>query len=253
MAMNCRSGHLKIAASSMRLDYLQQTVSRPSLQSLFLLLETGLVTVSVVALIKLIALNPGAEINWLITSTLLVTAALVPSWIKKDGFPRIGFEQSRLREMLTALGQSSVLVFPGMFLVLWVLKLEGYGLPLRPGLPHGTALAGWLLYQFMYVAVAEELFFRGYIQGNILRSAKTLMRKQWGLQSATGRRISIVASAAIFAAAHVFVHCQAAYILTFLPGLVLGWLFVRTKSLLAPILFHGLANIFYGAAALLLA
>ncbi|MBW7992570.1 MAG: CPBP family intramembrane metalloprotease [Planctomycetes bacterium] len=34
-------------------------------------------------------------------------------------------------------------------------------------------------------------------------------------------------------------------LLTFLPGLVLGWLFIRTKSLLAPILFHGLANTCY--------
>jgi len=32
---------------------------------------------------------------------------------------------------------------------------------------------------------------------------------------------------------------------TFLPGLILGWLFIRTGSLLAPILFHGLANTFY--------
>ena len=252
MAMNCRSGQLNIDASSLRLDCLQPTDARPTPQAL-LLLETGLVTVSVVALIKLITLNPGAEINWLVTPTLLVTAALVPSWIRKDEFPRIGFERNRLREILTALGQSSILVFPGLLLVLWVLKLEGYGLPLRSGLPHGPAVAGWLLYQFVYVAVAEELFFRGYIQGNILRSAKILMRKRWRLQPTVGRWISIVASAAIFAAAHVLVHCQAAYILTFLPGLVLGWLFVRTRSLLAPILFHGLANIFYGAAALLLA
>jgi membrane protease YdiL (CAAX protease family) len=33
---------------------------------------------------------------------------------------------------------------------------------------------------------------------------------------------------------------------TFLPGLVLAWLFIRTRALLAPILFHGLANVSYG-------
>jgi len=33
--------------------------------------------------------------------------------------------------------------------------------------------------------------------------------------------------------------------MTFLPGRVLGWLFIRTKSLLAPVLFHGLANTCY--------
>jgi len=28
--------------------------------------------------------------------------------------------------------------------------------------------------------------------------------------------------------------------------LIFGWLFVKTKSLLAPVLFHGLANVCYG-------
>ncbi len=41
--------------------------------------------------------------------------------------------------------------------------------------------------------------------------------------------------------------------LTFLPGLLLGWLFLRTGSLLSPILFHGLANVSYAVMALTLA
>ena len=51
--------------------------------------------------------------------------------------------------------------------------------------------------------------------------------------------------AACFVAAHVIIQGQIVSVLTFLPGLVLGWLFIRTKSLLAPILFHGLANVCY--------
>ncbi len=31
-------------------------------------------------------------------------------------------------------------------------------------------------------------------------------------------------------------------VLTFLPGLVPGWLFIRAKSLLAPILFHSMGQ-----------
>ena len=34
-------------------------------------------------------------------------------------------------------------------------------------------------------------------------------------------------------------------ILMFLPGLILGWRFIRTKSLLAPVLFHVPANTCY--------
>ena len=93
----------------------------------------------------------------------------------------------------------------------------------------------------MYVAVAEEVFFRGFLQGNILRLMNTVMTRRHSLQ----RWISIVISAACFAAAHMIVQGQIISVLTFLPGLVLGWLFIRTKSLLAPILFHGLANMSY--------
>jgi membrane protease YdiL (CAAX protease family) len=41
--------------------------------------------------------------------------------------------------------------------------------------------------------------------------------------------------------------------LTFLPGLILAWLFLRTGSLLAPIVFHGLANVSYAMMAMALA
>jgi membrane protease YdiL (CAAX protease family) len=54
---------------------------------------------------------------------------------------------------------------------------------------------------------------------------------------------AIAASSGCFAVAHAVVQGQAAGLLTFLPGLVMGWLFVRTGTLLAPILFHGLANV----------
>jgi len=85
------------------------------------------------------------------------------------------------------------------------------------------------------------VFFRGYVQSNVLRLAcPAIVRrprlKEWA---------SIGISAVCFAVAHVVIQGQIVSFLTFLPGLVLGWLFIRTKSLLAPILFHGLANVCY--------
>jgi membrane protease YdiL (CAAX protease family) len=129
-------------------------------------------------------------------------------------------------------------------------------------LPGGQNWACWLFYQFMYVAVAEEVFFRGYVQDNILRLISTVKLGQYGLQQSPtlqpvrrsvcevgsfgdGAWISITLSAACFAAAHIIIQGQIISVLTFLPGLILGWLFIRTRSLLAPILFHGLANICY--------
>jgi hypothetical protein len=57
--------------------------------------------------------------------------------------------------------------------------------------------------------------------------------------------MTVLISAILFALAHWFVVGSPIAVLTFFPGLALGWLFLRTRSLLAPILFHGLANTFY--------
>jgi membrane protease YdiL (CAAX protease family) len=93
----------------------------------------------------------------------------------------------------------------------------------------------------MYVAVAEEVFFRGYVQSNVLR----LLNKTKSEQLEQPQWTSVVISAACFATAHIIIQGQMISALIFLPGLILGWLFIRTKSLLAPILFHGLANVYY--------
>ncbi len=101
----------------------------------------------------------------------------------------------------------------------------------------------------MYVAVAEEVFFRGYVQGNILRATSPSMGKLPRLQ----QWMSIVISAGCFAIAHAIVDGQIISALTFLPGLVLAWLSIRTNTQLAPILFHGLANTCYLAMAVMFA
>lgn len=58
--------------------------------------------------------------------------------------------------------------------------------------------------------------------------------------------LGIVLIACIFAVSHVLVLGNVSSMVTFFPGFVFGWLFVRTKSLIAPVLFHGLANAGYG-------
>ena len=121
------------------------------------------------------------------------------------------------------------------------MAILGLTFPLKPDPPLGQSLFTWLIYQFLYIAVAEEIFFRGYLQSNLLTmlerlSVNQIKLKQW---------LSIVISAVIFAIAHIIVQGQLTSALIILPGLILGWLFIRTKSLLVPILFHGLANSCY--------
>jgi membrane protease YdiL (CAAX protease family) len=93
----------------------------------------------------------------------------------------------------------------------------------------------------MYVAMAQEVFLRGYVKSNITRLADPVIGKRPRPKEWAG----IGVSEACCAAAHVIVQGQILSVPTLLPGLVIGWLFIRTKSLLAPILFHGPANVCY--------
>jgi len=205
-----------------------------------LLIETVSVTTAVILTIKLLAESSLSNTLWFLAPTVLVAAALVPTIARKDKFPEFGLSKSSAKRILPVLARTCVVVFGATFAGLWLLKLFGSAAALRIVPPANRQLISWLLHQFLYVAVAEEVFFRGYLQSNLLRLASTTkcpsLLKNW---------ITIVICACFFAGAHVIVQGRAASALTFFPGVILGWLFIRTKSLLGPILFHGMANTCY--------
>jgi membrane protease YdiL (CAAX protease family) len=212
-------------------------------------IETVLVMVIAIGAIKIFDRDSAFVPAWLIPPGILIISALLPLAIKRDGFSQLGFNIDHLRDSLIVLGWTCISVLPLTFFGLWLLKSFGFDLFLRPVLPKEHGWISWLFYQFLYVALAEELFFRGYLQSHILRLTTPIMVKwprrwQW---------ISIGISAACFAMAHVIIQGHIVSALTFLPGLILGWLFIRTKSILAPILFHGLANTFYLAISVMFA
>ena len=206
-----------------------------------LLIETTLVTIAAILAIRILAVSVISKAAWLVSPGILVAAALIPTAIKRAGFPKIGLNIKQIVPTALVVCRTCVVVFSALFAGLWLLKFFGLGLPLRPVPPTEQGWFSWLFYQFMYVAVAEELFFRGYVQSNILKLTNSDKDGRYRL----GKWLSIVLSAAFFAVAHLIIQGRIALLLTFLPGLVLGWLFIRTKSLLAPILFHGLANTCY--------
>jgi len=92
--------------------------------------------------------------------------------------------------------------------------------------PH---LAATLAHQLLWVALPEELFFRGYLWRRLADPHR-------------GRLASITANGALFAATHALIHPGAWAIATLLPGCYFAWLRCRTKNLTAPILTHALAN-----------
>jgi len=226
----------------------------------YLLAETILVTIAVILTIRFLSRGSisgtlWGRAFWFAAPAVLVAAALVPTIIRRDRFAQIGLSARQVKLALLTVCGACAVVFPATYAGLWLLRHYGLEPPLRVVVPENRQWLSWVVYQFLYVAVAEEVFFRGYLQSNILRLTDSMKwRSRVGLAIPCGRWpalsglqnwVSIVLSAACFAGAHIIVQGQAASALTFLPGLILGWLFIRTRTLLAPILFHGLANTCY--------
>ena len=195
----------------------------------------------VILAVKTINTSTVLREYWPLTPAILILAAIIPSKIRKRSLAPIGIKSGQIISSLAVLVPTCVALFPAMFCGLWLLKYMGLGFPLQPVPPKGQPLILWMLYQLFYVAVAEEVFFRAYVHQNLL----TLLGSSTSDTKSARRWISIFLSAACFAIAHIVISGQLIAAVTFVPGIVLGWLFIRTKCLLAPILFHGLANICY--------
>ena len=239
--MGYPSGQISIAPSLPTSESAPFFSKRAKRLNIPLLAETAVVTIAAILAVRVLSTSSIFAAKWFVAPGILVAASLIPTVIRGDRFPNIGFNNKQIRFTLPILCKVCLVIFPAMFIGLWLLKLCGFELPLRPVLPQNHKWTCWVFYQFMYVAVAEEVFFRGYVQSNILALAIAIK----GGRHRLSKWISIVLSAACFAVAHIIVQGQIISVLTFLPGLILGWLFVRTRSLLGPILFHGLANTCY--------
>ncbi|MSP63966.1 MAG: JDVT-CTERM system CAAX-type protease [Myxococcales bacterium] len=104
-----------------------------------------------------------------------------------------------------------------------------------PRLPAGALelAAG----QLLVVAVPEEFFFRGFVQGRLA--------EVWPARGILGVPAGpILVAAALFALCHPIVQGNLATLAVFFPGLVFGWLRARTGSLLPCTLFHALCNLY---------
>ncbi len=86
-----------------------------------------------------------------------------------------------------------------------------------------------MAYMILFVGIAEELLFRGLIQQD--------------LTVAFGWKWALFSSAALFAVMHLTWRSIPELGFVFLAGLILGALYLRTKSLVAPIMAHGMNNV----------
>jgi len=197
----------------------------------------------VITAIKLTRIIPSMSGIWILTPAILLAGAGIPSIIRKQNPVKPLLLFSNIKLSLKLLAYTCIVVFPLLFISLLLLKhwpIIELTLPMPPG---KDSFANWVIFQFLYIAVSEEIFFRAYLQSNILKALNPQLtatsdapKKQWA---------AITVSSSAFTAAHMIIHADSMAILVFLPAMIFGWLFANTKSLIAPILFHGMSNTAY--------
>ena len=86
-----------------------------------------------------------------------------------------------------------------------------------------------MVYMFLFVGIGEELLFRALIQRDLIGA----FGWKWGL----------VGASLMFAIMHLTWRSIPELGFVFIAGLILGFLYWKTKSLVAPIVAHGANNV----------
>lgn len=147
-----------------------------------------------------------------------------------------------VRAVLAALAAGAV-VFPPYVLGFgaWVGLLD-HAVADWSRLPAPSWWAWWFFVHLVVVALPEEAFFRGYVQG---RLAPLFRRRIQVLGVALGPEV--VLASALFALVHLVAIPAPFRLAVFFPGLLFGWLRQRTGSVLAPALLHAASNVVLAA------
>ncbi|MEO6954231.1 MAG: CPBP family intramembrane glutamic endopeptidase [Polyangia bacterium] len=109
---------------------------------------------------------------------------------------------------------------------------------LHPHLVFPPSFGMLAVAQLVVVAFPEELFFRGYIMGRLedaLPPTRMLLGAPVGW--------ALVVQAILFGLGHVLVTFDPMMFTRAIPGLLFGWLFSRTRSVLAGTIFHAACNL----------
>jgi uncharacterized protein len=150
-------------------------------------------------------------------------------WVDRESFRSLGFGMNNFRkEAESGFWLGVFLISTGFLLLLLLREINWDGIN-----PDSLSiLLSFIL--FLAVAFLEELFFRGYILGNLM-----LSMNRW---------IALVVSSLVFALVHVpnahFTAIGFASIL--LAGVLLGLPYIFTRSLWLPISLHFSWNFFQG-------
>jgi uncharacterized protein len=95
----------------------------------------------------------------------------------------------------------------------------------------GAISSHYIIFQLLSVSFPEEYFFRGFIQDTIGRNIK-----------------AVLVASLLFSLAHLpkaVLSGDWMSLLSFFPSLIMGWLYMKTNTIIPGTLFHLLANLVY--------
>lgn len=183
---------------------------------------------------------PQSLKTWIVPVFLLYAPILAALLAGRD-FNGPGLVPPRWKTAALDLALLAAVVLP-VFLLGWFLFARhalGYGFVLRwPKDPLGL-----VLWQFLGVALPEEVFFRGWLQGR-LNQLMPPSHKLAGARVGPGLFIA----AALFALAHLAATPGPVHLLVFFPGMMFGFFRERSRSVALPAVAHGLSNVVFLAA-----
>jgi len=206
------------------------------------------ITIAAATAINLLTRCTPTHLDWVVMPSVLAASTCLASRRQRLTAHQIGLNTSPLAKDLRPNLWALCLAASAAFSLVGMLKCLGHQPPLAINL-QPTDWLSWLLYQFAYVAVAEEIFFRGYILGTLLNLTPALNEKWQKLWPAA----AVLIAAILFAAAHILVIGQAIAAVTALPAILFGYLRLRTTAVWGPIACHATANIAYAAACAIIA
>lgn len=186
----------------------------------------------------------------------------LPAWVlRRHDLDHYGLRARPLGANLLLVALAVLLVFPpffGGFLAWqklscatpWLHRLAPTGcepgallshLALRwpPSLLSLDPRRNLLIAELVVVALPEEFFFRGFVQGRLAEAWPGGVRLLGGTVGP-----ALVVASLLFALSHVAVQGNAATLAVFFPGLLFGWMRARTGSILPGTLFHALCNVY---------
>lgn len=173
-----------------------------------------------------------AFLAFFVVSFIIMSGGLIVGglrWLGGVSWHELGWTREKLVASIGfGLLGAVLLMALNMAGALIMLSMTGANMPANPpAIPSPGHLLMIFLWGFLFASWQEENLFRGYLQPLLI--------------ARTGYWPGIVLQAALFSLAHIgYFTTLFPFVLSFIIGLVLGWMRGRDRSLVAPFLAHGL-------------